>query len=459
METRFPFLPGRNTGPLLSAAVLAAVIVLPLVQCRSRQTVAAGRQDAPKHLSARLFDSKFAFGRATFNAISSASDGNIYYVLSSAALETGGQVYRYSPGRGEIRHLGDLTEACGERSLRAIPQGKSHVSFVEANGKLYFATHLAYYDIKGAKESKAEPPPGYRPYPGGHFLAYDLKSGKFEDVATAPFQEGIISMAMDTRKGRLYGLTWPTGYLVAYDLATRQLRHTEPTDERGEAGEGAQFRAVCRSLAVDPRDGAAYLTTARGDILRYRWDENTLGAVPGVDLRKDYFGNYDLATPGHMGFHWRQTAWYEPEGAIYGVHGNSGYLFRYLPLENRVEVMERITSEPSRRSGMYDMYYYGYLGLTLGPDGHTLYYLTGGPIPGAKPVRKTVIGVRGEENLHLVTYHIPTRRYTDHGPVFVEGGRRPTNVNSIAVGNDGSIYALANVSGRTDLIRIPPVER
>ncbi len=34
-------------------------------------------------------------------------------------------------------------------------------------------------------------------------------------------------------------------------------------------------------------------------------------------------------------------------------------------------------TEPSRRSGMYDEFSYGYLGFTLGPDGHTLYYLTG----------------------------------------------------------------------------------
>mgnify|MGYP007080338127 CR=1 FL=1 len=82
-------------------------------------------------------------------------------------------------------------------------------------------------------------------------------------------------------------------------------------------------------------------------------------------------------------------------------------------------MLERLTSEPSRRSGMADMYYYGYLGLGLGPDGRTLYYLTGGPIPGAgKPQLKTVIGVRGDENVHLVTYGIPTGRYQDHGPIF-----------------------------------------
>ena len=62
------------------------------------------------------------------------------------------------------------------------------------------------------------------------------------------------------------------------------------------------------------------------------------------------------------------------------MHGNSGYLFRFDPRAARVEVMDRITSLPSKRSGMFDQFSYGYLGFALGPDGRTIYYLTGGPI-------------------------------------------------------------------------------
>ncbi|MCZ2077506.1 MAG: hypothetical protein HUU41_02220 [Bryobacteraceae bacterium] len=113
--------------------------------------------------------------------------------------------------------------------------------------------------------------------------------------------------------------------------------------------------------------------------------------ISGI-LRKDYFGNYDVNTPGHMGYHWRQTFWYEPEDAIYRTHGNSGYLFRYQPEENRVEVIERLTSTPSCRSGMFDMHYCDYPELALGNDGHTLFYFTGGPIPGRKREQTGVLG-------------------------------------------------------------------
>ena len=52
---------------------------------------------------------------------------------------------------------------------------------MEANGKLYFATHIGYYSIIDGMEKTGMPPPGWKPYPGGHLLAYDMASGKFEN--------------------------------------------------------------------------------------------------------------------------------------------------------------------------------------------------------------------------------------------------------------------------------------
>ena len=114
-----------------------------------------------------------------------------------------------------------------------------------------------------------------------------------------------------------------------------------------------------------------------------------------------------------MGYNWRQVVWHPTEKVIYGVHGNSGYLFRFDPRAPRVEVLERLTSLPSKRSGMFDQFSYGYLGFTLGPDGRTLYYLTGGPIyvDGKRVTGKDSTGkgeAKGLEDLHLVTYDIPT---------------------------------------------------
>jgi hypothetical protein len=181
-------------------------------------------------------------------------------------------------------------------------------------------------------------------------------------------------------------------------------------------------------------------------------------------MKKDYFGLYDPTNPGHMGYNWRQTFWRPADGMIYGVHGNSGYLFRFDPRLPRVEVLDRITSEPSKRCGMFDQFSYGYLGFALGPDGKTIHYLTGGPIyiNGKRLAgkSKTAMGeAKGLEDLHLVTYDIETGRYADHGAVFYENGQRPLYVNAIAVGKDGMVYTLPRITEngktRSDLVAFP----
>jgi len=416
------------------------------------------------HLTARIFDSGFDLAHDTYNGTSTGSDGKIYYVLCSESHEIGAQMYSYDPETDKVKHLGDITEACGEKGKKTIVQGKSHVNFVEADRKLYFATHLGYYSLIDGMEKIGIPPEGFKPYPGGHFLSYDMVTGEFQDLAIAPDGEGILTMNMDTERGRIYGITWPKGLFITYDLKSKELKDLGPISRGGENGVGEEYRTLCRSFAVDPRDGSVYFTNGDGDILYYSYESGSIGKVQGEDMRKDYFGLYEPTSPGHMAYNWRQTIWYEPGNSVYGVHGNSGYLFRFDPDEPRVEVLERLTSLPSKRSGMYDQFSYGYLGFILGPDGRTLYYLTGGPIyidgKRVKGKETTAMGeAKGIENLHLVTYDIPDGRYADHGPVFYKDGSRPLYVNSIAVDKKGNVYTQARITRngkvQTELIQIP----
>ena len=273
-------------------------------------------------------------------------------------------------------------------------------------------------------------------------------------------------MEMDRVRGHLFGITWPKGYFIHYDLNVKKLDNLGLISAKGEAGfPGKDYRVLCRSMFVDPSDGTVYFSTSEGDILSYNPNWTTsIRKVEGVDLRLDYFGKYDPADPGSMGYNWRAIAWCGKEGVAYGVHGNSGYLFRFDPQARKVEIVDRITSEPSQRSGMFDQFSYGYLGFQLGTDNETLYYLTGGPIYVAgkrvKGVDAIAMGAaKGVENLHFVTYNIPTNEYIDHGPIFYENGDRPTYVNSIAIGNDGNVYTLARFmhEGKEieDLVQIP----
>jgi hypothetical protein len=449
-------LPRRIVRFVVAALMLAAIL--------AARSIAA-EPGSVKRLVAEIYNSGFPQAHDTYNGLSSSSDGKIYYVLSAQEFNVGAQMFVFDPAARAIRHCGDLTVACGEQGLKAVSQGKSHVNFVEWQGKLYFATHIGYYSIIDDMEKPGVPPPGYKPYPGGHFLSYDMATGQFERFGVAPHGEGIITMNMDTRRGRLYGITWPTGYFCYYDLAAKTMKNLGLFAEQGEAGKGPTYRTLCRSLVIDPADGSVYFSVGTGDILRYRYDQDKVEKIEGEDLRKDYFGLYEPTNPGHMGYNWRQAFWHPEENVIYGVHGNSGYLFRFDPRAVRVDVLRRLTSIPSQRSGMYDQFSYGYLGFKLGPDHRTIYYLTGGPIyiEGKRVKGKSTTGkgeAKGLEDLHLVTYDIPKARYTDHGAILFRDGQRPLYVNSIAIGNDGTVYALSRYTRKgqtlTDLISVRP---
>ncbi len=450
--------------PIIFAALS---IVLLSLNCKTKQgetletKTTAGMSG---QLIAQPFNSGFPDAHDSYNGISVASDGRIYYVLCTQSLNIAGQVYSFDPKTEEIRHLGDLTEACGEKGMNAVAQGKSHVNFIESDGKLYFGTHLGYYEERDGLWGIGAPPPGYKPYQGGHIMSYDMKNGTFESLAIEPHQEGILSMTMDTERGLIYGLTWPTGYFFRYDLQKKQWDDLGPISGKGQSGKGSEWRTLSRTIVIDPEDGTAYVSIAEGTIMKCRPGINKVEPVEGDDLKKDYFGYYEVDKPGHMAYNWRQVFWYPSERNFYGVHGNSGYLFRFDPRESRIEVLDRITSEPSKRSGMYDQFSFGYLGFILGPDGRTIYYLTGGPVfeKGKRVVGKSTTNIgeaKGLENLHLVTYDIPAGKYTDHGPIFYENGEPPLYVNSIAIGPDGYIYTMARITenGKTrcDLIRIP----
>lgn len=417
-----------------------------------------------KQLIAKRHTSGFAGAHDTFNAVVVASDQNVYYILSSNTLE-GGRMYKYNPLLETTEFLADLTEICGEKNIPAIPQGMSHARMYERDGKLYIATNLAYYQLIGSYERlPVDPPIGYELYPGGHLLSYDLHSGKFTDLVKITGGEGIVTMNMDVQRGQIYSISWPSGRFLHYDINNDKLTDLGPVSAGGEAGNpGDDYRVLCRSLLIDPRDGNVYMSTSEGQIAHYDLSGGHLSYMDGLSLKRDYFGNYDYTFPRTMGYNWRKIFWHDVGQVAYGVHGTSGYLFRFDPSKPEVELVQRITSLPSQKSGMNDQFTYGYLGFILGPDKETIYYLTGGPIPENGDVSmiddKNGAAARKAENLHLVTYHIPKGTYTDHGPIFYENGGLPSHVNSIAVAADGTIYTLAreNNNGESkpvDLISI-----
>ena len=110
--------------------IISVFIILVIVSCKQdlkplSENSSVSTPDA--RIIATIYDSGFEHGHDTYNGISSASDGKIYYVLCSQLMDVAGQMYSYDPKARIIEHLGDLTEICGEKDLKTVAQGKSHV--------------------------------------------------------------------------------------------------------------------------------------------------------------------------------------------------------------------------------------------------------------------------------------------------------------------------------------------
>src|SRR5690606_37208420 len=187
-------------------------------------------------LLAKKYYSGFHHAHDTYNAISCASDGKVYYVLSSDQMDEGGKMYVYDPISDKTTFIADLTDVCGETGRQAVVQGKSHSRFYEYEGKLHIATHVGYYQlIEGMDRLPVNLPADVKPYPGGHFLTYDLQTGTFEDLVTVSNGEGLVTMNMDVERGQLFGITWPTGRFIHYDCKEKRLHDLGPIAARGEA--------------------------------------------------------------------------------------------------------------------------------------------------------------------------------------------------------------------------------
>jgi len=401
---------------------------------------------------AKLHQTDFNNSDSNFNSLTILGN-DLYYTLCSHQIDTFGKVYRMNLATGTIEMLADLGVITNETGKKSIPQGKSHSPFYQIGDKIYFATHVSYY-AKGedGRESPNAVPEGYTPYSGGKFIEYDITTNAFTVLFSMPVGEGIITMQVDERRGLAYCLSWPSAIFCVYDINAGILYDRGRHCRGGEIGQGDEYSCIARFFAIDPRDGAAFFTTSDGDILEYHHETGEVAVVTWAHMRKDAFGRLDPRKGGHQGYNWRHILWNDKRQIFYGVHGKSVYLFTFDPKAKNMEVITRIASAYCIKNGVNEDFRYGYMTLTQkSGDEDTLYYISGyyifdDPTPDqARMMQQTGDLADGAAKgarhyLTLVTYHIPTGVYKDHGVIRTEDGRFPENTQSIAVDKFGRVY-------------------
>ncbi|MFC1509021.1 hypothetical protein ACFL60_04945 [Candidatus Omnitrophota bacterium] len=372
----------------------------------------------------RMIEAGFYEGDSTFHGVMQASDGNVYYVICAHYIETNAKIYRYNPRTGEVTMIGDLNQLVGEDGKKVYPQGKVHTRIFEHNGKLYFATHCGSYK-RGGSEQRG-------PYPGGHFMSYDLASGEFEDYGIGAPEEGLLTMNMDKKRGRMYSITWPSMLFVYYDLTSGKIKSfgKSVVTPGFETIDELKKLSGPRSLALDPRTGNVYWCHFDGSIACYDYEKDSIETLDEPRVDRPVLMVPEGNDSG-QNITWRSVRWSESLQKFYGIYHYTEYLFSFDPMSGEMELLDRLTPAPTKKSGET---LFGSLAFELSPDGKTVYYTARGARITLPDKPGTIL------QTNVVTYDIPLRRYTDHGPIELDDGRFPFSDRSLYVGKNGKLY-------------------
>lgn len=364
----------------------------------------------------------FPQGDCSYHSLIQASDGYIYFVVNTHNLDYACRMYRFEPDSETVELVGKLDEVLGEDATRQISQGKVHTRIYEHRGKLWFGTHTSFYtDVMAGVDSGEK-----IPYAGGHFVSYDLQTGRFQDVARVFPSEGIMTMVMDRQAEILYGLTWPSGILVSYDLGKSDLRMWGGLQEQGDH--------ICRCLGIDP-DGQVYGCLEGGAIWKYDSSElKRVNRIPGLDLSRVPFTHSIEEASAKPSFQmWRAIEWNPNTESFWGLHFGSTTLFEFKPETGTIRAVAKFRNQACQEPPINP--YFTQLGFMIGPK-NTIYYFAHGPAVEMKE-RPAL-----DSNLYLYTYAIDEKKFTDHGPIFTADGRRVFFSESITIGRDGHIYSV-----------------
>lgn len=98
----------RNPRKVRKAVtILSTAVVLCLLAAGCRQAARQSDEAAPParpggNIVAKVYDSGFEHSHDTYNGLSTASDGKVYYVLCSQLMDVAGQMYAFDPRTEKI---------------------------------------------------------------------------------------------------------------------------------------------------------------------------------------------------------------------------------------------------------------------------------------------------------------------------------------------------------------------
>ena len=371
-------------------------------------------------MDSRLFPDPLVWD-SNYTALLAASDGRVYVGLNRHGA--GGTVAVYDPESDTMTTLGDMDEIVGQPRAWVEPQSKVHTQIVEgADGTIYFGTHLSAF-FNFAKFTSGEA------YPGGHWMAYRPTEDRVIDLGLGRKGNGFLTMTMDPARNRLYGVTYPQGHFLYYDIDSGKTH---------DLGQVQNWDAIGRTLAVDDR-GRVFGPWGRGRLWRYDPEtdevEHLLIQLPqrdvGVPIHRAYWETEQTFTA---------VAHSDDRKKIYFLETGSSYLVEYDPHdgpEGKMRLLDQISAD--RYVGKREVPY-AMISFARGPD-NVIYYATNSAV--GEEEGNPYWG--GGMSAGLVTYDLNTGERQDHGVIRTQDDRVAVHPNSASAAPDGTIYFVSHV--------------
>jgi len=348
-------------------------------------------------------------------------DGTIYPVACGEL--TGGLsafILRYDPVKHRTEYLIECGPALGQPPDDGhATQAKIHYCIVPcSDGLLYCATHASGppWGHAGWWPLNTWDDPDVR-FPGSHIFTFDPASCTLVDFGIGPQREGSRCLALDEKRRKLYGITWPRDHVYVYYI-----------DERRYVDLGRIGDVNPQAIWLD-RDGNAYTTDDYGRFLR-------------VDGETDEI----VALRTRCPHDWYRRGWHNvpydvvpaPDwSCFYGCDwGYESHIWRFDPYDGphgRVEDLGRALGPPELKTDLA-LEYHNVRGLVFGADGK-LYFTMRIPNKGrtVQHLARLDVNTLEREVVAVLTFgdyepgDIASATTDFYGNLyFAEAGKRPT---------------------------------
>jgi len=357
--------------------------------------------------------------RAMWDGLYAARDGKVYSALISEGESA--HLYVYDPVKDRNELLFDMAEFLGERAKGIRTSGKIHNKPVEDDqGNIYFVPLN-----NGSGPLSID----FTSWRGGHWLRYDPRSRRLEDLGLVEEGTGIYPLAIDTRRQRLFGIGF-TGYLYRFDLPTRTTKNL---------GRVSNWD-VCRDIFCDD-EGNVYGSFPVGRVWKYdARTEQVLDLAIRVPHDPTIWPTQLRNPMIDRSYDWRAVQW-DPVGkAAYGVTcGSASLLFRFDPHagpEGRITALVRMCDSRFLEGDRKDVPY-SPLSFAMDPARQKVYFV---PSARAYSVGGYVETFGSSEVHHLIEYDIARAERIDRGAMQTADGRRVFGCEAASVAPDGTVY-------------------